>query len=314
MAAPAGFAGQFGFKSETVVGTGVTVDQFLPFDSESLKQTISRIDSKGIRAGRRTLATWAAGIKSVGGDVVMDLPNRNFATLLKHMFGTLNTAGSNPYTHTASPGSLTGSSLTVQIGKPDVGGTVDPFTYAGVKVASWSLSAEVDQFAKLTLTLAGMSEATGTALATASYSSTYAPFTFVQGSLTLAAGAMSYVRSFELNGDNGLATDRHRVGSATPKELLEQNVRSYGGTISADFEGLTAYNRFVNGTEAALVLAFSNGSDTFTVTTNVRFDGETPAVGSADELLEQPLPFVCVSSTSDAAAVTAVLVNTEATA
>lgn len=314
MSAPAGFAGQFGFKTEVTAGSAVTVDQFLPFNSEGLKQDIDRIDSKGIRAGRRTLAAWAAGVKTIGGDVEMELPNRNFATWLKHMFGSVVTSGAGPYTHTATPGDLTGKSLTVQVGKPDVSGTVQPFTYAGAKVASWEIGASVNEYAMLTLTLSAWTEVTATALATASYSSTLSPFTFVGGALTIAGSGVSTVRDFSISGDNKLATDRHRIGSATVKEQLEEGVREYAGTISADFESLTAYNRFVNGTEAALVLAFTSGSDTLTITTNARFDGETPSVGSADELLEQPLPFVCVSSTSDAAAVTCVLVNTETTA
>jgi hypothetical protein len=75
---------------------------------------------------------------------------------------------------------------------------------------------------------------------------------------------------------------------------------------------LTALNRFINGTEAALVLTFNAGASAQTTfTMNVRFDGEDPDLGA--ELLEQPLSFKAVSSTSDAAALTVAVVNADAT-
>ena len=61
-------------------------------------------------------------------------------------------------------------------------------------------------------------------------------------------------------------------------------------------------------------LTLNNGADTLTITCNVRFDGDTPSISSGDELLELSLPFVCLSATSDAAAITAVLVNSDTTA
>src|SRR5687767_10142312 len=105
MAAPSGIAGQIGFKSETTWGTAVTVDKFHPgLLNESIKQDIARIESQGIRAGRRVSHTWKAGAKTVGGDIAIELFNVPMATLLSHMFGTVNTTGSGPYTHTATPG------------------------------------------------------------------------------------------------------------------------------------------------------------------------------------------------------------------
>lgn len=311
MAAPAGLAGQIGWKSESVYGTGVVVDKFHPgFLSEGIDTQITRLFSNGIRAGRRTRHQWASGAKTIAGDVTLELWDEPLATLLTHMFGTVNTTGTGPYTHTATPGTLTSKSLTLQVGRPDIGGTVRAFTYTGVKIASWSLACAVDEIPQLTLSVSAQDETTATALASASYP-TAAPFTFVHGGLSIAGSAVAVVQSMQLSADNVVPT-RHRIGSATTKEQLENGIRPYTGTLTADFEDLTHYARFTGGTEAALVMDFDNGTDSLTITCNVEFDGETPKV-QGPEMLNQTLPFTCVGST-DAAAITAVLVNAESSA
>jgi len=62
-------------------------------------------------------------------------------------------------------------------------------------------------------------------------------------------------------------------------------MRRYAGNVAAWFEDLVAYNRFVNGTEGALVAKFVGAeieqvTPTYNyeleVTCNVRYDGDTP--------------------------------------
>lgn len=312
MAAPAGFAGQFGIKTESVVGTAVTVDKFIAITKDGITQAIGRVDSQAIQAGRYVGAQWAATSQTVGGSVDLELTNKTLATLLHHCFGGVATTGTGPYTHTFTPATLLGLSFTAQSGRPDISGTVQPFTYAGCKVNTWEIAAQLDQYANMTVDIVAMTEATGTALATASYTSGRAPFTFVQGTVTQAGSTASAVKSFSLKGDNKLDR-RFRVGSASSKEPLPTGIREYTGTIVADFESLTAYNRFVNGTETALVLAFANGTDSLTFTLNVRYDGQTPTLDGPG-MLEVSLPFKAISGTSDAAAITAVLIDAETTA
>lgn len=311
MATPSGLGGQFGYKRETTPGTAVVVDQFLPVNSVSIKSQIERLDSQGIRAGRLVTAAWKPGHQEVSGTVEMELWNADIAALIFGMFGNVVTTGTGPYTHTYTPVDLTGKATTMQAGLPDIGGIVRAFTWSGCKINQWTLSAEVDAIAMLELDVVGMTETTATALATASYDAVLAPFVFTQANLTIAGSAVP-VKSAEIVGSTGL-TDRYRLNSATSKEYLQNDFREYTGTATADFENLTQYNRFINGTEAALVLSFTNGTDTLTVTMNVRFDGEAPEL-SGPELLELPIAFKAVHATSDASAITAVLVNTDATA
>lgn len=311
-----GIAGQLGLAAESTYGTFVAPARWFEFTEETLELDRERIESQGIRAGRRVLHRWAQGIQRVNGDITMELAAQGFGIIFQHIFGGLVTTGSNPYTHTCTPGDLAGKSLSIQVGRPDIGGTVRAFSYLGCKIATAEIAAAVNEYAMLTLGIYGAHEDTGQSLGTASYPATLSPFVFTHGSVTLAGSGFD-VKEFSLAIDNGLATDRHFIRGTTPerpKEPLEQARRSYTGQLLGDFTDLTAYNRFVNGTEAALVLAFNAGASAqLTITTNVRYDGETPKNGG-EELLEQPLPFKALSGTSDAAAITAVLINADATA
>lgn len=311
-----GIDAQFGFADESAYGTLTTPTKFLEFISESLKLEKERIESAGIKAGRRVLHRWNEGVQRVTGDVEIELAPEGTGTLLKHMFGGVATVGAaDPYTHTFTPGDLNGKSFTCQVGRPDVAGTIQPFTYTGCKIPEWELAFAVNEYLKLKTTVYGANETTATALATASYPTTYNPFTFAHGSLTVGGSELAVIEG-TVAASNALATDRHRIRSTDPshpKEPLENGRREFTGSLTADFESLTQYNRFVNGTEAALVLTFEQSANrSLEITMNVRFDGETPAVGGM-ELIEQTLPFKCTSATSDAAAITAVLKNGDTT-
>jgi hypothetical protein len=186
------------------------------------------------------------------------------------------------------------------------------FTYAGCKISEWTIAASVGEIAKFDCNIIGMTETTATGLATASYPSTWAPFVFTEATVNITGSPVATVRDVSLTGNNAIER-RIRLGVATSVQPLEIGLRSYTGTITTDFDALTHYNLFLAGTQTALVLKFDNGPDELTITMNIQFTGETPEVGGFD-LLSQSLPFRCISSTTDAAAITAVLLNTETSA
>lgn len=313
MAGPSGADGQVGFASEVTPGTAVVVDQFVPIKSESLMNEITYLDTETISA-RKVLRLTKRGMNAISGDVTTELANTTIATLMRHAFGTVVTDATNDpvFEHTFTPGNLTGEAMTVQVGRPAIDSTIHPFTYAGCKVQSWQLSCQVEQIAELVLTLIGMSETTGTALATASYDADWEPFTFVEGSVLVDATEVATVKSFNLSGSNAVE-HRHRVGSADSREPLESGLREYTGEIVSDFDDLTHYELYTSNTPTTVVLTFDNGTDTLVITMNVQFTGETPTIDGF-ELLEQTLPFRCISPVSDADAITAVLTNGESSA
>lgn len=300
---------QLGIAEETTFGTVVTPDRFYEILDEGVQLSIERIESGALRKGQRVLRSdrWAAGQKSAEGPVELELANKSFGLWFKHALGTVATSQPDAtnaptvYDHTFTPGDLP-TGLTVQPGRPQVDGTVQAFTYHGCKIASWELACAVGEIAGLSFDLIGEDEDTSTALASASYPADLTLMTFVEGSLTIAGSAVD-VASASVSGDNVLADDRYFLGSALRKEPLEPAMREYTGTVEAEFTGLTAYNRFINGTEAELILKFegANIEDVYNFTTqvkaNVRFDGETPTV-AAGEIIPQPLPFKVVDDST----------------
>src|SRR5690242_5490534 len=79
----------FGFKVESTYGTGVTVDRFHEFLSESITQDNEYLDSEGLRVGgigtdlnRRTL-----GKVMAGGSYELEWVTRGLGTLLQAMLG-----------------------------------------------------------------------------------------------------------------------------------------------------------------------------------------------------------------------------------
>ncbi len=317
MAIGSGLDAQIGFALESPLGDYTAPTNFYEFTSESLSLSIERIESKGIRPGRRAKRRWAEGKRSVAGDVSLELAAESTGMLLEHALGAVSTTGGGPWVHRFTPGDLSDKSLSAQVGRPDVNGVVHPFSYNGLKVASWSLEASVDDFLMLNLSLVGRNEVTSESLETAAYPATYNPFVFTQGGLTIA-GVENCVSSFSFNGDNGLKTDRHFICSSTtsgePRVATESGQRSYSGSLNMEFENLTNYNRFVNGTEGTLVLTFDNptSSRSLVLTSNVRFDGDTPNVSGMDTL-EQTINFESISSVSDTDALRIDLENGEST-
>lgn len=305
-------AAQFGVGEEATWATAVTPTRFYEIRDLDVAYEIERVESEAIRASTRIARSddWIAGTKKVSGSFGVDLMTKNMALLFKHAMGNVVTTGTGPYVHTLTPGTLTGKGLTMQGGYPSTDGVVNAFTWNGGKISEWTLACSAGELATLDLNVLAKEQTAATALATASYTSANALFSFTHGAITIG-GATALIRECELKGNNGMDGERWFVGQDTTSEPLEKELRVYDGTLTADFESMTALNRYINGTEAALVLTFTRGADIVKVTANIRVDGENPTV-SPGEILELSQPFKCLGSTTDASAVTVEITSAEA--
>lgn len=306
-------AGQVGWKSETVWGTAVVVDTFMPVLSSNMTVDEGHMRSAGIRAGRRTRSPGSLGAKTVGANVTMELANTSIAAFLKHVFGAVSTTGVGPYVHTFTPGEHSGKSLTVQVGIEDAAGTVQPFTLSGSKVNQASIACSVGEFAQLSADISAKDYTTATALASASYAAGLDPFTFVEGSITANGSAVASARSATLSINKGLKVDRHVLGSRVIREQVEQDHFEVGTEVTADFDDLTLFNLIAAGTQIASVLTFNNGTESLVITTSGQIVGDPPSLTNPG-IEEQTIRIEHSSATSDADAITAVLTNSEATA
>lgn len=311
-----GLLAQIGFGEETTYGTAFFVTRFVPLVEESMTQEIERLESEGIIAGARLIRSqqWAPGLKRITGDVGLEWYQQNSALLWKHMLGSITssfTAGIG--THTATIGTLYGKGLTMQIGKPTTTGSVIPFTYAGVKVQSWTIAVEAGEIATLGLTLIAKSETTSTALVTAAYSTDAdKPFTYLHGAVSIS-GSSICVRSLEVSGENMLSDERICIGQDTIDEPVENDRREITGTATLEFTSTQQYQRYLDGTELPIVLTMSaSTSASATLTMNCRYDGVTPAVEGRD-LVVVEVPFKVIGTTAggDSGGITAVIRNTQ---
>lgn len=306
-------AGQVGWKSESVVGTGVTVDTFMPVTAANLSIDEGYLRTAGIRAGRRTRNPARLGARKCSGSVEMELPNLSLAALMKHALGAVSTSGAGPYVHTLTPGAHLGKSLTLQIGIEDAGGTVRAFTATGAKLDGWEIGATVGELAMLSFDWTSKDVTTATALATASYAAGLVPFTFVEGSITVNGSAVASARSAKLTAVKGLRNQRHVLGSRLIKEQLEEQHFEFTSEIEADFDDLTLFNLAVAATQVGSVLTFSNGTESLVITTSGQVVGDPPSLTGIG-LESQTIRLDHSHATADASAITAVLTNGEASA
>lgn len=310
MGSKTGLAAQLGIGVESTWGTCVAPTRYMEILNESLKLDIQRVESGGLRAGRRFTRAYHENRKGAGGSISLEVPTKGFGLIAKHILGAVATTtpvgGTLSRDHTATPGDLDAKSFSVQVGRPDLGGTVRPFDYTGVKIMSAEFSNSVDQILTCSLTLDALNEATDQTLGTASYPTGLSQFFFAGAKLTLD-GVDTDVKDFSCSISNGLKGDRYYLRDSTlKKEQIEDTApRDVTGTVNLDFNGLTAYNRFLNATEAALVARWRNPVaiesgfyPEFEISLpRVRFDGETPNVAGAD-VLNLAVPFKALEPAS----------------
>lgn len=303
-----GLATQVTHGEETTYGT-VAADLTRAFEirSEGVEDNIERIESESLRAGKRLQSWWTPNRKGAGGDLEYELVSKGFGVRFKHALGgtpvtTTPGGGTLSRLHTVNFGNINGKSFSTQIGRPDVTGTVNPFTHLGGKIAEYELAVEVDGLVLWTETVdyqdvrtPSSSPVAGPALATPAYPSGIVPLDFIGAKITVG-GVDVDVNSFTLSGSNELKLDRYFLRrSSLKKEPIEDTApRDLTVELGGEFEGLTAYNRFVNGTEAALVASLRGpliegalyaGLDV--TLARLRWDGGTPTAGGPD-VLEQP--------------------------
>lgn len=298
----------------TGYGDPQTVTRFFEFTSESLALSIDRLETAGIRATNRFQRTdrWAPGKRQVGGDFEIEVPSKGFSMLLGQLMGsdpiiTTPSGGTATRDHTVTVGDDTNRSTTIQLGTPDISGNVQPFTYVGTKFTDWEFSCQLDGLMMLKATTDAQNEVTTTGLAVAAYPATYEMLYWAGtgtgggGSCTIG-GANVDIRSFKITGKQKYATDRFFLranttagGASLKKEPVANGLAEITGEIELEFDALTNYNRFVNGTTAALVLqvegSIIEAGGGATVNPRVglqftfpfaRFDGDTPDVKDAD--------------------------------
>lgn len=305
---------QFAIGVESTYGTAVAPTRILELLDESVKLNEDRIESKGLRTGRRVLSStgWAQGNRSVEGDFSLEARATGMGLLHKLMLGasaTTTPAGaSTRRLHKATIGSLDGQSLTVQAIRTD--SSTPPVRvktdFTGVKIANWDISCNVNEFVQYKIGVDGRDAADSTSTL---YSGTYPTgelLTYVGGAITIDGTPVS-VKTASVKGDNTISQARYVLGSKLKQEQIEQaGLRQIDGSITVDWTNNNGlYAKFTGGTLASVVLKFESATviestvkASVTITLPAcRFDGGQ--VSGGGEIIQQTVPFSIVDNGTD---------------
>ena len=299
---------------ESSFGTAVTPTRSYEATADTFTREVEYIESVGFRADMQTIRSDRHDTVSLGatGSIEMAVLNKGHGLIMQHLLGTSSgptqQSSSAAYKSTFSTNDIgPAGSYTIQANRADSGGTLRPFTYEGCTATGFNITQEVGSPLTMSIDFDAETEQTSTGSATAAYPASATPFIWTDAVIELNDSAVSSFTSFSLDGDLGMSTSRRFLkGNATKGQPKRSSVPSYTGTIEAEFEDLTQYNNFVNGTTFKLELICTQGTAIegsyypfFHVTLPVcKFTGTTP-VASISDLTTISLPFTVLHNGTD---------------
>lgn len=189
-----GIGSSVGLASETTWGTPATPVKWPEFESESLEWQPKRMVGKGLANGLlvQRSSQEVTPTSTVVGDIKCPVYYKNMGLLLGGAFGSLTTTptqqgATTAYLQTHALGNPYGQSLTVQKGVPQLGGTIQQYTYNGLKVEQAVWECGVDEYLNATYTFDGRGYDTTTAYTSPSYVSNNPIFAFNQSFFRIGA-------------------------------------------------------------------------------------------------------------------------------
>jgi hypothetical protein len=305
-----GLGATLGVAEESTWNTYVAPTRWLPFESEALDYKPAIIQAMPLW-GQLYPPTkgHVATTHSIDGDIKFYGTDRQMGVLFKHMLGAAPViTGTGPYTQVYQPGDDRTMGLTLQVGRPEVSGTVDAYSYTGCKVIDWEMTIDVDKFLELTLTVDGASASTAQAYAAPSYVTAnymhFAEATLTAGGTVSTSGGVCSVsggtviataKNVSIKGSDKLKIDRFYLGAAgTKAEPIANGFRQITGTVEVEYENLTdVYNAFVAQTALALELKFvvTGGTSLDIILPNIYWDSKGNPNATGPEVLGTKVTF-----------------------
>jgi hypothetical protein len=298
MSIGSGIGGQVAIGAESSYGVYVAPTRALEFVSEGLDTQQPPIESQGIRAGstvRRT-SRWARNDKGAAGPIQFEVADKGFGLLFKHTLGaaaiTTPVGATTARLHTHTLGDLDDLSLSIQKGAPDTSGVSRPFTFLGCVITQAELTLSVDGLLMFSPTVDARQMVTSETLVTPVFPSDDRVYGYQQAAITVA-GVAETPTEFSLSIAHGLKTDRWYLSAAGTKgRPLINAIRELTGSLTFEFDSMTAVNRFLNaapGTETSVAALLTgreieagHNFECGATTPKVRFDGGIPMISGPD--------------------------------
>lgn len=303
-----------GFGVESTFKTGVTPTRWVEFIDESLdwkkgtKQGQGlRVGSRVARSGRRVNPT-ADG----GGDVSIECASKGLGLIWQWLLGgtsTSNLVSGTTFQQVHILGE-SASSMTIQKGIVEAGGTVDPYTFLGNMPESFEFDFPNGDIATLKFTDDAADLTTATAYTSPSYAAEPVNlFHFANGSISTGAltaptttvmgsGATptANIRGGTIQVSNSLMTDRQNFGAGGRKAKQLRGLRVITGTLQIEYDSTGYRDMVINDTPMNLIVNFTGGAlSTGTeqlqvIVPEIKFDSELPKANGTD-LVVQSMAF-----------------------
>jgi Phage tail tube protein len=312
-----------GFATESTFRTFATPTRWVEFTDESLKFTKNTKQGMGLRVGsniprspRRTNPT-AAG----KGDLTFELAAKGQSLLWKQALGanTHTLVSAATYQSVSTFGNL--SSMSVQKGIPQVGGSVDAYSFLGVTVDTIDIDSVNGDIVtcKLGLDIGDLTTAQsyttpvyvtepqelihfGEGVAQLGGSAPTDATTTALASMT--APITTGIRSFSLSVKNNIDVGRYNYGASGRKAMQVNKLRSVTGKFVGEYDQTTVRDAFLNDTKLPLILTFTGsalgtGNVTFQIyLPEVKLDSDIP-VSNKGELVTIEHSFTVLDNLSN---------------
>lgn len=248
------------FEEDTYGQDPGTPDGYkVPFTSFSLAKNQNRIDSNVI-AGSRARVEPFLGNVDVSGTLGMEVGAENIGTLMKHLLGTNNTTGVDPYTHTITIGDLPiGLTMEVDYGS-EISGSGRYVKYNGCRIGSANFNFPQEGAVTAQFNMVGADAAlASTPLDATITDNGHTTFTGFEASLQEGGAGIATVTSVDLTVDNGLDTSQYVIGGAGVRSSLPDGFVTVSGTLTAQFDSAALMTKALNNTETSLEITVSRG-------------------------------------------------------
>jgi len=266
MGAGSGLAGSIGIGVETTYGVYAPPTRWYPWEEEKFSVDRKFSKSKAIVSGSLVAQSAQTVLLTqiVKGSLKIPILTSGMGMILQaalgNVVGPTQQSTTAAYQTVATIGATVGKSLTIQIGRPEVGGVVVPYTYTGCKITSMEVTAEAGDVGECALEFIGQQMTESQTLVAPVFPSVN-PIEFSFQGMTLKAGAfgaetaMGTVKKLTLKLARKLDEERFYIGgSGLVAEPIENELIDLTSDLTVDFSNTTDWDTYVNTAEKISVI------------------------------------------------------------
>jgi hypothetical protein len=307
-----GLGAQIGLAAEATYGTYKAPNRFFEFTSEGLNLSRGFVLSSQLRAGRmyQSATRRTATTRSASGPVAFEVPSAGFGPWLNLIHGETVVPAKEGATsmykqvHNIGTTDPFQKSATVQVGRPNTAGTVDPYSFPGSIATALEFSLQTGGLLECTATLDNRNEVTSEALATASYPTGLESFNFVQAKVKVGGSELTEARGVTITLNGPRDTSRFYLGAELKAVPLTNAFNGAALSLTVDYGGSTLYNFFAKA-ETPAVEVIIQGVAVEAIKKELKFvfaacglDGDSPNV-SGPGILGQTIPIVVLDNATN---------------